>query len=66
MKTCKRFMVIFVMAVLTMVVLTGCGKKGECEDCGQVEKLNEFVDGDGDSHWYCDDCYKMEKLFADI
>lgn len=53
------------MTVMMAAVLAGCGKKGECEDCGQVEKLNEYVDEDGESHWYCDDCYRMEKLYSD-
>lgn len=65
MKTLQKFLVILMMTVMMASVLAGCGKKGECEDCGQVEKLNEYVDEDGESHWYCDDCYRMEKLFSD-
>lgn len=64
MKNFKRIMVGFLLTALMIVTLSGCGKRGECEDCGQNEKLNKYVEEDGDVHWYCDDCYRMEKLFG--
>lgn len=59
----KRFLVMVLVGVISMSFFIGCGKKGECEMCGQNEMLKEFVYEDGNSCWYCEDCYRMEKLF---
>lgn len=64
MKNSKKHIIIVFMAIIMLIALSGCGKRGECEECGQTEKLNKFVEDDGDIRWYCDDCYRMAKLFT--
>lgn len=64
MKSLKRFAVIFIVLIFMFTTLAGCAKRGECEECGQNEKLNKYVEKDGDIRWYCDDCYQMAKLFT--
>lgn len=64
MRNFKKFTVIFFVAIFMFVTLSGCGKRGECEECGQNEKLNKYVDQNDNIRWYCDDCYKMAKLFG--
>ena len=57
--------ILALLAVVTMVcLLCGCAHVGVCEECGQREKLNQFVDEDGDIYWYCDDCYRIAKLLS--
>ena len=63
MKQFKKFTLMFVMTALIVTLFAGCGKRGKCEECGQTEKLTEFVDSYGTTHWYCNDCYRMAKLF---
>ena len=41
--------------------LSACGKRGECEQCGQVESLKKFVHNK-DVYWVCDDCCRMLKF----
>ena len=36
---------------------------GMCANCGQYETLHEFKDHSGRSKYYCEDCYRMAKLF---
>lgn len=64
MKNSKKTIAVFFLTILMLMSLSGCGKRGACEECGQTEKLNKFVEKDGDIHWYCDTCYNMAKLFA--
>lgn len=59
----KRILCILLTALL-LFSLAGCAHKGECESCGQTETLQKFVEDDGDEHWYCNDCYRMYKLFS--
>ena len=63
MNNSKRLIAIFFVAVFMLATLAGCAKRGECEECGQNEKLNKYVEKDGDIRWYCDDCYRMAKFF---
>ena len=64
MKISKKRMAIFFLTIIMLIVLSGCAKRGKCEECGQVETLNKFVEDDGDIRWYCDDCYRLAKLFC--
>ena len=56
----KRIILVLLFASM---LLAGCSRKGECDECGQIEKLNKFVAYDGDVFYYCDDCYRIAKLF---
>ncbi len=64
----KRVFAIILIVVCLLTVccsLCGCDKHGECEECGQNEKLNEFVissDNFSKTYWLCDDCYRWYKL----
>ncbi len=35
--------------------------KGECESCGQIERLNTYRYNSGYKSKLCDDCYRLEK-----
>lgn len=59
----KKIIVSLLAASLMLTALSGCGKHGKCEQCGQDDKLKEFTDSHGNSSWYCEDCYRMAKLF---
>ena len=63
MKRIKSYLILIV-AVVVMFALSGCGRTGECEECGQTEKLTKYVTSSGDTEWVCDDCRKMMKLFG--
>ncbi len=63
MKILKKSAVIFMILALLTLGLSGCDKRGACEECGQVETLKKFVEDDGDEHWLCNDCYRLYKLF---
>lgn len=63
MKNYKRIIISLLAAILMLAALSGCGKHGKCEQCGQDENLKEFIDSRGNSSWYCEDCYRMAKLF---
>lgn len=52
------------LVILMFVFTSGCAKSGKCDNCGQNEKLNKFVETNGDVSWYCDDCYRLAKLFS--
>jgi len=52
--------VILIFAVVLLLV--GCSTKGECEDCGQYEKLTKYTYSSGSSVNVCDDCYQYEKF----
>lgn len=62
-KTIIKIIVLIVVVLLALALFTGCAKKGKCEECGQYESLNKFVERDGTVHWYCDTCYRFAKLF---
>lgn len=47
-----------------MLSFTACGKTGECDSCGQVEKLKEYKTSYGEVEHYCNDCYRMAKIFS--
>lgn len=64
MKHTKSIMLV-TLALLISLTLTACAKKGNCEECGQYEKLNKFTEKNGTVHWYCDYDYNMAKLFYD-
>ena len=64
MKKLVKLLVLIVCICVLSATLSGCAHKGYCEDCGQYEKLNKFVERDGDVHWYCDTCYQLEKMFS--
>lgn len=58
-------LILVVCMLLSMAcLLTGCAKKGTCEECGQTETLKKYIDSDGDTHWFCEDCTRMAKLFG--
>lgn len=63
MKKVKYLIVIVVMGLM-MLTMASCGKTGACDNCGQNESLKKFTDSYGNENWYCDDCYRMAKLFA--
>ncbi len=65
MRRFKTIITLFFAAVLMLTVLSSCSKHGECEGCGQNEKLNKYIEEDGDIHWYCDACYNMAKFFGE-
>ena len=60
----KRIICAIFAAFALSGMLGACDKVGECETCGQREKLNKFVDKYDDVHWYCDQCYGMEKFMS--
>ena len=62
MKRIVSAILIIVLLLAMVFCLSGCGKKGECESCGQVEKLTKFVDPYDDTYWLCDDCYRLAKF----
>ncbi len=64
MKISTKIVALILSLMLALSGLSGCSKTGNCEECGQKEKLNEFVDSRGKTHWYCDDCYRMAKVFS--
>jgi len=61
----KKIWLLFVVLALFVYILAGCSKTGICEECGQSEKLTKFVESDGTVHLYCNDCYRIAKLFTD-
>lgn len=63
MKNFKTRIVTLCLAVLMLLSISGCAKRGECDGCGQNEKLREFVQDNGKTYWYCDDCYRIAKIF---
>ena len=52
-----------VMLLSLAFAMGGCGKKGECEECGQTELLTKYV-SHGDTYWLCKDCYRMYKMLG--
>ncbi len=63
MKKFKKCMIALFLVLFMLTTLSGCDKRGACDECRQNEKLNKYVEKDGDVRWYCDDCYRMAKLF---
>lgn len=60
----KRCIAAVLVSIIMLFVLSACAKQGECESCGQQESLQKFEEKNGDISWYCDDCYRMAKLFT--
>ena len=64
----KKFITIVVIIALTLtaaLTLTGCGKVGVCEGCGQRESLTKYTypeQYNADSMWVCSDCYRFLKF----
>jgi hypothetical protein len=48
--------IVFSLAAL----LSGCGKKGECDECGAYGKLHTYKML-GETFYLCDDCYSSYK-----
>ena len=59
----KRVLIAVVLIFLIACVCVGCSRMGMCANCGQYETLHEFKDHSGRSKYYCEDCYRMAKLF---
>ena len=63
---------ITLFALLSIIVFTfaGCGKKGNCDECGQVDTLSKYVvqgkcgnaGMKGDVVYVCDDCKREYKM----
>lgn len=66
MKAKRLIAAVLIVCMLLCIgcMLTGCAKKGECEECRQTETLNKYVDHNGDIHWLCSDCTKLAKMFG--
>lgn len=60
----KKIKFSFLAILLVSVFFCGCSKNGKCESCGQIEKLNKYVNDHDIEYWYCDDCYSMQKMFG--
>ena len=60
----KKRILCILLTVLLLFTLTGCAHTGKCDSCGQTETLKKFVEDDGDVMWYCEDCYRLAKLFS--
>jgi len=63
MKELKKCTIALFLVLFMLATLAGCAQHGVCDECRQIEKLNKYVEKDGEVHWYCDDCYRMAKLF---
>ena len=63
MNTFKRTLLPFLLAIVMALSLTACAKRGACEECGQTEKLNKYVESNGNVLWLCDDCYRLYKMW---
>lgn len=59
------FLLLFLLTLVMFFTLSGCDgrERGECDECGQIETLNKFVQSNGEVLWLCDDCYRLAKLF---
>lgn len=64
MKKFAAMVLVMCMLLCTACLMTGCAKRGECEECGQTETLNKYVAHDGETHWLCSDCTKLAKMFG--
>ena len=63
MKRLVTFVLIVCLLLTAVFTLSGCAKRGVCDGCEQTEKLEKYVDTDGEVYWYCDDCMSWAKLF---
>lgn len=52
------------MLLCMACLLTGCSKRGKCDECGQTETLKKYVDHSGDTLWLCSDCTRIAKMFG--
>lgn len=65
MRKAFRLVIIIVLAISFVFLVSGCAKRGKCDNCGQTEKLNRYVDpGNGTVYWLCDACYNLAKMFT--
>ena len=58
--------IIFLVLTLSLAMtlaLAACGK-GECDMCGQSEKLNTYSSSGGSTMKLCDDCYQLAKFLG--
>ena len=68
MKNQKNIKTVFlaIICIIALLTMTGCDnrKVGECDLCGQTEKLNRFINvPDGEIYWYCNTCISIAKIF---
>ena len=63
MKNRVKLISVILSIVILSGILVGCARTGTCEACGQHEELKKFV-SDGIEYWYCDECYKLAKIFG--
>lgn len=61
----KKKSVLACILLFMLFTITGCEKTGECDGCGQNEKLNEYVTRNNTTRYYCDYCYNMAKLIGE-
>ena len=65
----RKRIIALVLAVVLMLslgcLLTACGKKGECEVCGETKTLKKITI-EGESGWVCNDCYKLIKSLGSL
>ena len=63
----KKRLISILLAVAMLLcmafAMSGCGKRGECEECGQTETLTKYV-SHGDTYWLCKDCSRMYKMLG--
>ena len=58
----KRIVALLIILSLLVLICAGCAMKGNCDNCGQYEKLSKFTFYDGSTMNLCDDCRRMYKL----
>lgn len=62
----KRVLAILIVVCLILsftFLLGGCGKKGECDECGKVATLKTFK-FEGEKYDLCKDCYNLMKALT--
>jgi hypothetical protein len=59
----KRILVLVLVVCIVFslaALLSGCAKKGECDECGAYGKLHTYKML-GETFYLCDDCYSSYK-----
>ena len=65
MKRVLAILLVMCLIVSFTFLLGGCGRKGECDECGRLDTL-KTIKFDGDEYHLCKDCYTVMKRLMDL
>lgn len=62
----KKIIAVILLVAMLALALCACSKTGTCDMCGKTDVSVSDITVNGETGWFCDDCYALAELAADM